>query len=124
MATAEPQQVARGQELQGPEGQHPAGRRDQAEAEHQGQQQAEVEGLALTGRILQATGDRRQGNGVVRGEHRLQPHQQRQEQQHLAPLVGGLQQRREGLDRFGFHTQRRAATAPGGCSRRSNQQAL
>ena len=71
VAPAKPQQIGRRRQLQRPEIEHPAGSHDQTKPKNQGQGQAEVEGLALTGRILQAPGDRRQGNRVVGGEHRL-----------------------------------------------------
>ena len=71
VAPAKPQQIGRRRQLQRPEIEHPAGSHDQTKPKTQGQGQAEVEGLALTGRILQAPGDRRQGNRVVGGEHRL-----------------------------------------------------
>ena len=71
VAPAQPQQVGRRRQLQRPEIENPAGSHDQTKPKHQGQSQAEIEGLALTGRILQSPGDRRQGNGVVGGEHRL-----------------------------------------------------
>ena len=71
VAPAQPQQVGRRRQLQRPEIEHPAGSHDQTKPKHQGQGQAEIEGLALPGRILQTAGDRRQGNGVVGGEHRL-----------------------------------------------------
>ena len=103
MAAAEPEQIARRRQLQGPKVQHPLGRHDQPEPKHQGQGQSEVEGLTLAGRILQAAGNGGQRNGVVGGEHGLQGHQQGQQQQHLPPLVGLLKQRCEGLDRLRFH---------------------
>ena len=36
---------------------------------------------------MQPPGDGGQGDGIVGGEHRLEPHQQGQQKQHLAPLV-------------------------------------
>ena len=95
MAAREPEKVAGGRQLQGPEIEHPPGGHDQTQAEHQGKAQAQVERLALAGRILQAPGNGGQGNGVVSRQHGLERHQQGQQQQYLAPLVRLLEQ---GLD--------------------------
>ena len=92
MGAAKPEQVGGGEQLQGPKMEHPAGRNHQQDSEQQGQQQAQVEGLPLALRIMQATGNRRQGNGVVGGEHHLEGRQQGQDHQHLPPLVDALEE--------------------------------
>ena len=65
MTGTEPKQITGSQKLQGPEVQDPLGRHDQSEAKDQGEGEAQVEGLALTGRIVEAPGDGSQGNGIV-----------------------------------------------------------
>jgi len=92
-----------GQQLQGPEGQHPAGRHDQGQPQHQGKQQTKIEGLALTRRIVQFAGDGRQGDCVIGRQHAFEGHQQGQQQHHFAPLIRPLNQGRQGGHRFRFH---------------------
>ena len=92
MRAGQPEQVGRGQQLKGPKAQHPAGRDDQQDPKAQGQQQAEIQGLALFLRVMQPPGDRRQSDRVVGGEHHLQHHQQGQHPKHLPPLIHALEE--------------------------------
>ena len=103
VAQAEPEQIAGSQQLQGPEIQHPAGQSDQGQAEHQRQPEAEIERLALQSGIAHLARDRRQGDGVVRREHRFQRHQQGQQQQPFTPLIRRFDQRRQRRNGLRFH---------------------